>query len=298
MLNVYEQVDANKRRSALIIAAFIFFVVGFIWLAGKLLGADQGMIIGAAFFSLFSAISSYLWGDKIILSLSRAKPASRSDHFNFYTAVENIALAAQIPVPKLYVIEDPAMNAFATGRDPKHAVVCATTGLLENLNKSELEGVVAHEVSHIVNYDILLMTLVAVLVGMVTLLSDWLIRLTRFGSRDDNRERANPVALVIGLLALIISPLVAKLIQLAISRRREYLADAAAVKLTRQPQGLINALRKLAQTAPLRLANQATAHLFIVNPFRGMRGGLRRLAAIFTTHPPIEERIARLQKML
>lgn len=298
MLNIYEQVDANKRRSALIVISFIAFVVGFIWLIGKLLGTSQMMVIWAGIFSIISAISSYFWGDKIVLTLSRAKPASRQNYFNFYTAAENLALAGQIPVPKLYVIQSSAMNAFAAGRNPNHAIICATTGLLETLNKTELEGVIAHEISHIVNYDILLMTTVAILVGTVTLLSDWLIRISSFGSRDNDRKRANPIALTIGLIALIVSPLIAKLIQLTISRRREYLADASAVKLTRQPQGLISALEKLANSRPLKFASPATAHLFIINPFRGMNGGLRKLANLFATHPPIEKRIANLQKML
>jgi len=301
MLNVYEQVDRNKRRSAIIIAGFIIFVVGFIWVIGKILGSDPSLIIFAAIFSLLSSITSYFWGDKIILSLSRAKPASKEEHFNFYTAAENLAIAAQIPTPKLYVIESPAMNAFATGRDPEHAVVCATTGLLEKLNKSELEAVIAHEISHIVNYDIRLMTIVAVLVGMVTLLSDWLMRMGQLGSHSDDEEerRVNPVVLVIGLLMVILAPIAAKLIQLAISRQRELLADASAVKLTRQPQALISALEKLAHyNQPLLQANPATAHLYIVNPFTGMKRGLRRFATLFSTHPPIEERIENLKRML
>jgi len=301
MLNVYEQVDRNKRRSAIIIAGFIIFVVGFIWVIGKILGSDPSLIIFAAIFSLLSSITSYFWGDKIILSLSRAKPASKEEYFDFYTAAENLAIAAQIPTPKLYVIESPAMNAFATGRDPEHAVVCATTGLLEKLNKSELEAVIAHEISHIVNYDIRLMTIVAVLVGMITLLSDWLMRMGQLGSRSDDDEdrQVNPVVLVIGLLMVILAPIAAKLIQLAISRQREFLADASAVKLTRQPQALISALEKLAHyNQPLLQANPATAHLYIVNPFTGMKRGLRRFATLFSTHPPIEERIENLKKML
>ena len=301
MLNVYEQVDRNKRRSAIIIAGFIIFVVGFIWVIGKILGSDPSLIIFAAIFSLLSSITSYFWGDKIILSLSRAKPASKEEYFDFYTAAENLAIAAQIPTPKLYVIESPAMNAFATGRDPEHAVVCATTGLLEKLNKSELEAVIAHEISHIVNYDIRLMTIVAVLVGMITLLSDWLMRMGQLGSRSDDDEdrQVNPVVLVIGLLMVILAPIAAKLIQLAISRQREFLADASAVKLTRQPRALISALEKLAHyNQPLLQANPATAHLYIVNPFTGMKRGLRRFATLFSTHPPIEERIENLKKML
>ncbi len=300
MLNVYEQVDQNKRRSAIIIAGFIAFVVGFVWLVGRILGSSQELIVFAAIFSLLSSAGSYFWGDRLILTLSRAKPASKEEYFDFYTAAENLAIAAQIPTPKLYVIESPAMNAFATGRDPKHAVVCATSGLLEKLDKSELEAVIAHEISHIVNYDIRLMTIVAVLVGMVTLVSDWLLRLGRVSARSDEEERsANPVVLAVGLMMLILAPIIAKLIQLAISRRREFLADASAAKLTRQPQALIRALEKLANyNQPLLQANPATAHLYIINPFGGAKRGLRRFASLFSTHPPIEERIEKLKMML
>ena len=300
MLNVYEQVDRNKRRSAIVVVGFIVFVVSFIWIIGRILGSDSGLIVFAAIFSLLSSATGYLWGDKVILALSRAKPATRKEYFNFYTAAENLAIAAQIPTPKLYIIKSPAMNAFATGRDPKHAVICATTGLLEKLDKSELEAVIAHEIAHIINYDVRLMTVVAVLVGMITLLSDWLMRIGGWGLYSDDEEdrRVNPLAVAIGLVMVILAPIAAKLIQLAISRQREFLADASAVKLTRQPQALISALEKLAHyNRPLLQANPATAHLYIVNPFTGMKRGLRRFATLFSTHPPIEERIARLEAM-
>jgi len=252
----------------------------------------------AGIFSLVSSIGSYFWGDKIILKLSSAKPASREDYFTYYTTAENLSLAAQIPLPKLYVIDSPAMNAFATGRDPENAVVCVTTGLLNNLSRTELEGVIAHEISHINNYDIRLMTIVAVLVGMITILSDWLLRLGRIGLSDDDDSKTNPITMAAGLIAVIISPIAAKLIQLALSRKREYLADATAVKLTRQPDGLINALKKLGQSpVPLKNANQATAHLFITNPLKNKRG-LQKVASLFSTHPPLEDRINNLSQML
>ncbi|MCD6225750.1 M48 family metallopeptidase [bacterium] len=300
MLNVYEQVDRNKRKSFLIIGVFVAFVVGFVWFLGDLFDSGPEIIVLATIFSLLSSLTGYFWGDKIILFSSRAKPASRERYFNFYTAAENLAIAAQIPTPKLYVIESPAMNAFATGRDPQHAVVCATTGLLDKLNKSELEAVIAHEISHIVNYDILLMTVVAVLVGMITLVSDWILRAGRLGSRsDDDEGPINPLVLITGLVMIVLAPIIAKLIQLAISRQREFLADASAAKLTRQPQALISALEKLAHfNRPLPQANPAIAHLFIVNPFMGKKRSLRRFATLFSTHPPIEERIAALKKML
>lgn len=283
-------------------AGFSVFIIGFVWLVGFLLGSDRSIIFTAAIFSFAFSAGSYFWGDKVVLAISGARPATRKKYFNFYTAAENLAIAAQIPVPKLYVIKSPAMNAFATGRDPKHAVVCTTTGLLEKLNKTEIEGVIAHEISHITNYDMLLMTITAVLVGMVSLLSDWLLRASRFGfggRDDDDRRGTNPLALVFGLIALIVAPIAARLVQLALSRRREYFADASAVKLTKQPGGLISALEKLCDyNLPLATASSATAHLFIVNPFTNLRGGLRKLATAFSTHPPIEERIVVLKKML
>jgi len=298
ILNVYEQVERNKLRSALVIVGFIFFVVGFVWLVGQILQTDSSLIVAAIVFSLGSSLTGYFWGDKIILTLSRARQVSKKEYFDLYTVTENLCLAAQIPFPKIYVIKSPAMNAFATGRDPKHAVVCATTGLIEKLNRSELEAVIAHEISHIVGYDIRLMTIVAILVGMVTLLSDWIWRTGR-SSGNSRRQKGNPLNLIIGLPVLVLTPLVAKLIQLAISRSREYLADASAVKLTRQPQELINALKKLkVDNFPLRSARSATAHLYITNPFKGSARGLSRLNHLFSTHPPLENRISALEKMI
>lgn len=293
MLNIYEQIDRNRQRSTLVIVCFILFVTGFIWLVGQVLGSDPSLVFVAALFSLFSACSGYFWGDKIILTLLQAKPANKKQHFDFYTVAENLSIAAQIPKPRLYVIESKSPNAFATGRDPKHAVICATTGILEKLDRSELEGVIAHEISHIKNFDIRLMTIVAILVGTVALVSNWLFR--GFGRRGREKEKnIHPLALAFGFLALILSPLVAKLIQLSISRQREYLADASAVKLTRYPQGLIRALRKIAtDPTPLTNANPATAHLFIVNPLKTVK-----IASLFSTHPPLEERIKTLERML
>lgn len=300
MLNVYEQVDQNKRRSVIIIIGFVIFVIGFVYLVGQVFGANKGVIIGAGIFSLIFSFGSYFWGDKIILSITGAKPASKEEFFDYYSVVENLSLAAQIPIPDLYIIESPALNAFATGRSPDHAVICATTGLIENLNRTELEAVMAHEISHIVNFDIRLMMIVAVLVGMITIISNWLIRLSRFGfSSDDDSRKTNPLGLAVGFIALIISPIAAKLIQFAISRRREYLADASAVKLTRQPEGLINALEILDKNRkPIKTANSATAHLFIINPLKNVGKGIRKVATLFSTHPALEDRINNLRKML
>lgn len=293
MLNVYEKVDFNKRRSAIVMILFVVFVVGFVWLLGQVFGTDPIIIVFAAIFSIGSALVSYYSGDKIVLSLTNAKPANRQEHFNFYTSAENLALATQIPLPKLYVIKSNAMNAFATGRDPQHAVICVTTGLLNQLNRSELEAVLAHEISHIINYDIRLMTIIAILAGMVAILSDWAIRIR---PSEDNKNTKGAL-LIVGLIALILAPISAKLIQLAISRRREYFADAQAAKITRQPQALIDALTKLSSSEPLNNVSLATAHLFIVNPFSKNKGIGKSISTLFSTHPPIEDRIKQLSSM-
>jgi len=298
MINVYEQVDRNKRRSAIVVAFFILFVVFVAWILAQAFGYGPGAVGVALIFAGFMSFASYWWGDKIILTISGARPADRNKDFNFYTVAENLAMASQIPMPKLYVIDDSAPNAFATGRDPEHGVVCATTGLLEKLNRTELEGVVAHELSHVRNYDTRLMAIVAVLVGMIALLADWLLRGSWFRDRD-REERGNVGAILffVGIILAILSPIIAQLIQLAISRRREFLADASGVLLTRQPDGLISALEKISKDQePLEAANRATAHLYIVNPFKGKQFA-GAVANLFNTHPPIEERIKALKGM-
>ncbi|MEK7112294.1 MAG: M48 family metallopeptidase, partial [Patescibacteria group bacterium] len=277
MVNVYEAQTANKRKSALIIALFILFVTASVYVISQAMGVYFGYepgglgVAGLAFIiSGLITFVSYYASDKIVLSISRARPANRKKDFNFYTVAENLSIAAGIPKPKLYVIEDSAPNAFATGRDPKHAVICATTGLLDKLSRTELEGVIAHELSHIKNYDTRLMSIVAVLVGMVALLADMFLRISFRGSRSDRREsQAAAIFLLLGIVFAILSPIISQLIQLAVSRRREYFADASAISLTRQPSGLIAALEKIASDhEPLEAANKATAHLFIVNPFK------------------------------
>lgn len=300
MLNVYESVAANKRRTWLIMAVFILFIAGAAWVLGEALGYGPSFVGIALIFSGMMSFASYWFSDKIILTISRAKPANRKQHFHFYTVAENLSLAAQIPKPKLYVIEDTAMNAFATGRDPDHAVVCATTGLLERLNRTELEGVVAHELSHIRNYDIRLMSIVTILVGMVTLLADWFMRASFYGRGRRNRDggQIRMVIAVAGIILALLSPLIAQLIKLALSRRRELLADASAVMVTRQPSGLINALKKLnADREPLEAANKATAHLYITNPLKNHHDAIGWFASLFQTHPPIAQRIRALEKM-
>lgn len=305
MRNVYESVDANKRDSLLVVGFFIVFVISSAFLLAKAMGAYYGYNVSgfeflgiALIFSGISGFTSYYYSDKIILGLSGAKIATRQQFFTLYTVTENLCLASGLPFPSLYVIDDTAPNAFATGRDPKHATVCVTTGLLQKLNRTELEGVIGHELSHVANYDIRLMSLVTVLVGMVTLLADWMLR-SSWGGRSNSKDRGGSgVILIVGLVLALLSPIVSKLIQLAISRRREYFADASSVKLTRQPGGLISALKKLeADTEPLEAANKATAHLYIVNPLKNHHDAIGWFAHLFNTHPPISERVKILQQM-
>ncbi|EKD52806.1 MAG: hypothetical protein ACD_61C00234G0003, partial [uncultured bacterium] len=214
------------------------------------------------------------------------------DHFDFYTVTENLVQVARVPMPKLYVIEDTAMNAFATGRDPEHAVVCATTGILSRLNRTELEGVVAHELSHVRNYDTRLMGIVTVLVGLITLLADILLRTRIRGRSRDNEGNLGAILFVVGIVMALLSPLIAQLIQLAISRRREFLADASGALLTKYPEGLASALEKIsADKEPLEAANKATAHLYIANPLKNHHDSIGWFAGLFDTHPPVRERI-------
>lgn len=310
MNNIYEAQAANKLKSAVILVFFILFTFLATYIlanaAGIYMGYEPGGIgfMGIALIvSGVSSFISYYYSDKIVLSISKARPANRKDDFLFYTVAENIAIGQGLPKPRLYVIDDTAPNAFATGRDPDHAVICATTGLLSKLTRTELEGVVAHEMSHIKNYDIRLMSVVAVMVGLVALLGDWFMRMMWYGGRRrESRSEGNlgAIFLVIGIVFAILSPIIATLIQLAISRRREFLADAGSVDATRQPQGLITALEKISKDIePLEVANKATAHLYIINPLKGKgQGGIKMFANLFNTHPPITERIEALKKMM
>jgi heat shock protein HtpX len=292
MVNIYEQISNNKTRSFFIISFFIVFIIGAAYAIGYAFDL-QGLLPLAIIFSLFSSGASYFWGDKIVLSMNQARPASRKEFFDFYTVTENLAMADQIPTPKIYVIDSAAMNAFATGRDPEHAVVCATTGLLAKLNRTELEGVVGHELSHVKNYDIRLMTIVSILIGTLSILINFASQSMFFGRRDSEDRQGGRALVIIGLVLIIFAPIIAQLIQLAISRRREYFADASAVMLTRQPGGLISALKKISTDPnPLKTASTATASLYINNPFKG-----NKIASMFSTHPPIEDRIKALEGM-
>ncbi|OGM31063.1 zinc metalloprotease HtpX [Candidatus Woesebacteria bacterium RIFCSPHIGHO2_01_FULL_44_10] len=307
MKNIYEAAASNRRKSAIVIVAFVLFVTLAVYFISRGFAAYYGYETGglgmtglALIISGLMSLGSYWFSDKIVLGISGAKPAKRREYFDFYTVAENLAIASGLPKPKLYVIDDTAPNAFATGRDPKHAVVVATTGLLDKLNRTELEGVVAHELSHVKNYDTRLMSIVAVLVGLVALLGDWLLRARWFGSRsrDSQDNKMGALFLVVGLVFAILSPIIAQLIQLAISRRREFLADASAIGITRQPNGLISALKKISSDRePLEVANKATAHLYFANPLKNRHDAIGWFASLFNTHPPVSQRIKALEAM-
>ena len=296
MKNIYEQVDENKFRSVVVVASFIIFITAATYLITYSLGYDLSAVgIALIFSGLFSFISYYN-SDKIILGISGASPANKKDHFEFYTVTENLSRVARIPMPKLYVIDVTAMNAFATGRDPEHAVVCATTGILSKLNRTELEGVVAHELSHIRNYDIRLMSIVTILVGLITLLADILLRTRMRGKSDREEGNLGAILMIAGIIMALLSPVVAQLIQLAISRRREFFADASGALLTKYPAGLASALEKIsADKEPLEAANKATAHLYIANPLKNHHDSIGWFAGLFNTHPPVKERIKALR---
>jgi len=297
---MYKQITSNKRKSFLLIAIFIVFVIFLGWIFGQFTGDSYGVIILALIISLVMALASFYGGDKIALWTAGAKgPIQKNDNPYVYRLVENLCITAGLPVPKIYLIPDPAPNAFATGRDPKHASIALTTGLVERLENEELEGVIAHELSHIKNYDIRLMMIVIVLVGIVALLSNWLLRFRFLGGRRDDRDGGGQIGVILllaGLILAIISPLIGKLIQLAVSRKREFLADADGALLTRYPEGLARALEKItAYKEPIRKANDATAHLYISNPFGAKTG--KFFHKLFSTHPPAEERIKNLRGM-
>ena len=278
---------------------FILIFSGFFFLIGKVYDDPWGYLTIGILISLVSSIGSYYFSDKLILLTVRAIPADKRRYFNFYTVTENLAISSGLPMPKLYVIEDPSPNAFATGRDDKHAIVCATTGLLEILDRSELEGVIGHELSHIKNYDMLVMSIVSVLVGTIALISDWVIRRIWWGRNGrEERNNVNPIFYILFIVSLILTPLVATLIQLSISRKREFLADASSALLTRNPKGLIAALQKLNDyNRPLASATNSTAHLFIVNPLKQSKSLMSKFSNLFSTHPPIEERIKILRSI-
>ncbi len=297
----YDLVAKNKRASWIIIALFLGLVLIFGLTASIAYNSDSTIVIWALIFSGVMSFGSYWWSDKIILGLSGARPATRAEYFDFYTVAENLAMSQQLPLPKLYVIEDTAMNAFATGRDPEHAVICATTGLLQRLERGELEGVIAHELAHVKNYDIRLMSIVAILVGFIALLADWMLRMSFMGDRKSEKASSQfqVIFLVGGFVLALFSPLIAQLIQLALSRKREFLADATGVSMTKNPEGLARALEKISKdTEPLEAANKATAHLFIADPLKNHHDAIGWFSKLFRTHPPVTERVRALRGLL
>ena len=294
-MTTYDFIASNKRKTALIMAVFGVFVLAIGYAVDRYYRTGGAAIMIAAAWSVASGLASYFTGDKVALLVAGARPVDGASNPYLHRMVENLCISTGLPLPKVYVIDDPAINAFATGRDPEHASVAVTTGALSRLENEELEGVLAHELSHIRNYDIRLMTVVIVLVGTITLLADLIFRMSwhgRAGRRRDS-DGAGNLILIIGVVLMIFAPFIAQLIQLAVSRRREFLADASGALMTRFPEGLARALRKIAADhRPMARASAATAHLFIASPFAG-----KALASIFSTHPPIEERIAALEKM-
>ncbi len=275
---------------------FFVLIIVFGWLLSRYFGSPA-ILYFAVLFSIFSSVASYWWSDKLILAMTKSQPISEKDNQELFHVVENLCIASGLPMPRIYIMPEAQPNAFATGRDEKHAVVVVTAGLLGRLNKTELEGVIAHELSHIKNKDALLQTVIVVLVGVVAIISDLFLRMSMFGGlrSNDDDSKGNVILLVLTLVAAILAPNAATLIQLAISRKREFLADASGALLTRYPDGLASALEKLAQDPTTkRSANNSTAHLFISSPFKGKRAG-NWLTKLFLTHPPIEERVRALR---
>ena len=303
MATIYTHAGANIRRTWLLLIIFFVLLIGVFWVFSYAYANPVILYVGVAL-SLAMNVGSYWFSDKIVLAIAHARPVASTENPELYRVVENLAITAGLPMPRLFLISDPAPHAFSTGRDPKHAVVAVTSGLLERLERAELEGVLAHELSHIGNRDMLIATVVVVLAGVIAIVSDFFFRARMFGGMANDRDnRAGALMMVIAFAAAILAPIAATLIRLAISRRREYLADASGVLLTRYPEGLIAALRKISlDPRPLALASTATAHLFFENPFKADAIGASPrktswLVRMFMTHPPIEDRIKALRLM-
>ncbi len=295
-MNLYSHKDSNIRKTWFLMTIFLVLIVGLGWLFGYVL-QKPGILYGAVALSFVMNGVAYWNSDKIALSLAGARPASLQSHPELFRIVENLSITAGLPIPKVFTIPGLQINAFATGRNPRHAVIAVTEGALQKLNKNELEGVISHELSHVGNYDILISSVVVVLVGLVAIVSDWFMRVSFFGSRGDREDNRGNALMFVGLAAAILAPIAATLVQLAISRKREFLADASGALLTRYPEGLASALEKIDQDGtPAHFANNSTAHLFISNPFKG-RQKVSWLAKLFMTHPPIDLRIKALRNL-
>lgn len=295
MPTLYTQAESNTRKTWLYLAGFLILIIFLGWLISYFLGTYI-ILWFAVIYSVLMSFFSYWYSDKIVLAMSQAKPIEKKDNPELYRLVENLCITAGLPLPKIYIIKEAQPNAFATGRNSKHAVIAVTQGLLDRLERSELEGVIAHELAHIGNRDILLQTIIVVLVGVVVIMTDFFFRISFYGSRRNSRNnKAGAVMLLIALALAILAPLFATLIRLAISRKREFLADAAGALLTRYPEGLAKALEKISQDPrPLRVANNSTAHLYFASPFRGKQSK-SFLTKLFMTHPQVEERTRALR---
>ena len=297
-MTLYNYSDKNKRRTWFLFSGFLIFamIIGYVFSVAMESSIILYIIVG---FSIISSFIAYWFSDKIVLRMSNAKELKFEDNKELYRLVENLCISIGLPLPKIYIINDSAPNAFATGRNPKNAVIAVTTGLLNRLDRSELEGVIAHELSHIKNYDILLATLVTVLVGMIVLMADWFGRWAFFGgARSRDNGKGNIVIIIVAILFAILAPFFAYMMQFAISRKREFLADADGALITRYPDGLARALEKISSDPnELKTANQATAHLYIASPLRGKNRKKGFLAKAFMTHPPTEDRIKALRGM-
>jgi heat shock protein HtpX len=300
-MNIYSAISANKNKTWLIMVLFVLVITTVVYVFSNALGYGLGFVGIALVLAGIMSIGSYYYSDKIVLATSGAKQIQKSDNPELFRTVENLCIGDGLPMPKIYIIIDPSPNAFATGRDPQHAIVCVTTGILPLLDKSELEGVIAHELSHVKNFDIRLMGIVAVLVGFIAILANLFMTQLWWGGiggdREDKNNNLQVIFLIIGIVLAILSPVVATLIQLAVSRKRELLADASGVLLTRYPEALASALEKISKDPhSLKSASNATAHLFIVNPFKG-KNTKQMFTSLFDTHPPIAERIKILRSM-
>ncbi len=294
MATLYTQQAKNIRKTWLLMTVFLVMVIAIGYAVAWYLG-NSAILYLAIIFALVMNVGSYWFSDKLVLKMTNAKPATLESNRELFNVVENLAITAGLPMPAVYIVNDPSPNAFATGRNPEHAVVAVTTGLLQILDRNELEGVVAHEMAHIGNRDMLVMTVAVVLAGFVAILADLLTRSLYF-SNDD--RKGSPWFMILGLVGIILAPLAAKLIQMAVSRKREYLADATGALLTRYPEGLASALEKIsADPRPLKHASTATAHLFISDPYKGSRGIMQKIGGLFQTHPPAADRVAKLRGM-
>ena len=296
---MYDQISQNKRNSWLLVVVITIFLVALGYLIGEYWGRGYGYggIIFALVIAIISGLVSYYGGAGMILAMSKARRIEKKDHPQLFNVIDELSIAAGVPMPAVYIIDDTAPNAFATGRDPEHASIAITTGLLSKLNRDELQGVMAHELSHVQNRDILFSMMVGIMVGSIALISDFFVRSVIWGGRGRKKggDKGSGPLILIGLLLAVLAPFFAKMLQLAVSRQREYLADASAALITRYPEGLASALEKIAgDKEVLEVANRATQHLYIVNPIKPFE---KRAKSLFSTHPPIEERVARLRSM-